>query len=256
VHLHPRYVFTCFHTPRTAYGYATNSPALPPTRGIQNVPPGKNTSFTVLYLGRQLGRVESRITLSTSQGDMQYEVFASGAPPLHGVLPFTSGHVPVGSTYSQPIVMHNPGPTPLHVVEIYSSMPSLSLHIPGPHARNGQPAAETWRIPPYSSKTVAVVEASSKAPAFINGYVNVRTREQADNLVVGVEVTVDDEEGLYYGPGDQLDFGLVYASDSVREAALHLIYRGSGKAKVVNLRVSNCAVSVSVVVVVLLYQHQ
>lgn len=206
----------------------------------ENVPPGKNTSFTVLYLGRHPGRVESRITLSTSQGDMHYEVFASGAPAAHGVLPFASGHIAVGHHYRQPIVMHNPGPAAMHVVEIYTSMPSLSLRIPGPNAHNGQPAAEAWQIPAYSSKTVAVVEASSKEPAFINGYVNVRTKEPSENLVVGVEVTVDDQEGLYFGPGDQLDFGLVYASDFVHEAPLQLMYHGTGKAKVVSLRVSNC----------------
>lgn len=40
------------------------------------VPPGGNTSFTVVYLARSVGHLEGSITLSTSAGDVHFEVSA------------------------------------------------------------------------------------------------------------------------------------------------------------------------------------
>lgn len=42
------------------------------------VPPGGNTSFTVVYLARSVGHLEGSITLSTSAGDVHFEVSAVG----------------------------------------------------------------------------------------------------------------------------------------------------------------------------------
>ena len=84
------------------------------------VPPGRNTTFSIVHLGHALGRTEASITLNTSHGDLSYEVFADSSVHSMGVHPLINGEVPVNTTYIQPLVPHNPLGVPVQVQEIYS----------------------------------------------------------------------------------------------------------------------------------------
>lgn len=93
--------------------------------------PGGNTSFDVVFLARVVGNVENTLFINTSNhGVFTYQVFGVGVPNPYRLRPFLGARVPVNSSFSPIINIHNPHSEPLQVVEMYSSGGDLHLELP------------------------------------------------------------------------------------------------------------------------------
>ena len=62
----------------------------------------------MVYLPRAVGHTESTITVSTSMGDISYEVLADAVPSPNRLRPLVLGQVPQKLRLAQPVLFHNP----------------------------------------------------------------------------------------------------------------------------------------------------
>ena len=118
---------------------------------MQVIPPSGNTTFDVVFLGREEGPVENTLYIHTSAGSFRFLVKAQGTPNPYRLKPLVGVKLPLNSSYSPMIQLHNPHPEPIQVLEMYSSGGDLHLELPD-GATEGSDAI--WQIPPYQTKAV------------------------------------------------------------------------------------------------------
>eukprot|EP00041_Stephanoeca_diplocostata_P037815 m.1447573 g.1447573 ORF g.1447573 m.1447573 type:complete len:1842 (+) comp25108_c0_seq1:189-5714(+) len=220
---------------------------------------GKNATFTVVHLGYSIGQDGTSVLLSTSHGDVSLSVTTSNTVNMLRTRPLIDGEVAVGVPYVQPIRVYNPFDTPLRVVEVYTSNSILSLE-PVPeavlatteaardHNKSGRVShfasqtidANAWVLQPQSYKTVMVLRTSSKQTGMIQGYVHVRTNVTDANAVISVKVSISDVPGLYYGPGDSLDFGTTTVRDEPVVQSIPILSNTNHVLRVLEARIVDC----------------
>lgn len=158
--------------------------------------------------------------------------------------PLTSGRVPIGVEYQQPIAVYNPFQEPLHVLEVYTSNDALRLGlIEGAPTDTGEEFGESrsWVIQPHETKTVMQLLCMSNEPEVIQGYVHVRTNVSDANVVISVKLVVSDQPGLYHGPGDSVDFGAALTvADGEQRRSLTVLSNTDQMLRVVDARVTDC----------------
>ncbi|XP_037086689.1 transmembrane protein 131-like [Pollicipes pollicipes] len=186
------------------------------------IPPLGNTSLDVVFLGREVGPVESYLYIHSSVGSFRFKVKAEGTPNPYRLKPLVGVKMPLNSSYSPLIEMYNPHKTPLQVVEMYSSGGDLHLELPSGDVE-GQRAQ--WEVPPYHSRPVMrasfVARQENNHTAFIRIKTN-STDPSDDYLVLPVEVEVSARPGLFC-PLQRLDFGLLAAGSQPRVLWLPLL---------------------------------
>ena len=79
------------------------------------IPPSGNTTFDVVFLGREEGPVENTLYIHTSAGSFRFVVRAEGTPNPYRLKPLVGVRMPVNSSYSPLIQMHNPHSEPIQV---------------------------------------------------------------------------------------------------------------------------------------------
>uniref|UniRef100_A0A8C5LRM1 Transmembrane protein 131 n=1 Tax=Leptobrachium leishanense TaxID=445787 RepID=A0A8C5LRM1_9ANUR len=152
--------------------------------------PGGNTSFDVVFLARVVGNVENTLFINTSNhGVFTYQVFGVGIPNPYRLRPFIGARVPVNSSFSPLINIHNPHSEPLQVVEMYSSGGDLHLELP-----TGQQGGtrRLWEIPPYETKGVMRASFSSREADNHTAFIRIKTNasDSAEFIILPVEVEV------------------------------------------------------------------
>ncbi|XP_013418594.1 transmembrane protein 131-like isoform X2 [Lingula anatina] len=208
------------------------------------VPPGGNTTFEVVFLARQVGNVENTLYIHTSQGTFKYQVFGVGIPNPYRLRPFLGARVPLNSSFSPLIHMHNPHSTALQVVEMYASGGDLHLELP-----TGEKEApkNLWEIPPYETKPVMRASFVGRNENNHTAFIRIKTSkdEKKQMLVLPVEVEVSSAPGLYC-PYELLDFGILRTHDSPRSLRLNLVNSGTKAVHIqsVSLFPPNDAVSI------------
>jgi len=207
---------------------------------MEDVAPGENTSFQVVHLGKSIGRVEASLTLSTSFGDLSYQVYANSVLSAMRARPLSNGRVPVGVTYTQPITVFNPLDTPLSVLEIYTSNDLLHLEPTESLTSGGYAGNENWQIGPRESKSVMQLRTTGEAPGLVQGYVHVLTNVSEADVVISVRVEVLEEQGLYHGPGDSIDFGALTTTDSPQIREIIILSNTDQVLRILNAEVDEC----------------
>ena len=94
------------------------------------IPPSGNTTFDVVFLGREEGPVENTLYIHTSAGSFRFNVKAKGTPNPYRLQPLVGVKLPINSSFSPLIRLHNPHPEPIQVLEMYSSGGDLHLELP------------------------------------------------------------------------------------------------------------------------------
>uniref|UniRef100_A0A6Q2WTT3 Transmembrane protein 131 n=1 Tax=Esox lucius TaxID=8010 RepID=A0A6Q2WTT3_ESOLU len=190
------------------------------------IPPGGNTSFDVVFLARGVGNVENTLFINTSHhGVFTYQVFGVGIPNPYRLRPFIGARVPVNSSFSPLINIHNPHSEPLQVVEMYSSGGDLHLELP-----TGQQGGTTklWEIPPFETKGVMRASFSSRDADNHTAFIRIKTNapDQDQFIILPVEVEVTSAPGIYSST-EMLDFGTLRSQDRPKQLNLHLLNSGS-----------------------------
>ncbi|XP_061593596.1 transmembrane protein 131 isoform X3 [Cololabis saira] len=209
------------------------------------IPPGGNTSFDVVFLARVVGNVENTLFINTSHhGVFTYQVFGVGIPNPYRLRPFIGARVPVNSSFSPLINIHNPYSEPLQVVEMYSSGGDLHLELP-----TGQQggAGKLWEIPPFETKGVMRASFSSRDVDNHTAFIRIKTNAPNEDqfIILPVEVEVTSAPGIYSST-EMLDFGTLRSQDRPKLLNLHLLNSGTKDVPITSVRTtpSNEAVTI------------
>lgn len=197
--------------------------------------PGGNTSFDVVFLARVVGNVENTLFINTSNhGVFTYQVFGVGIPNPYRLRPFIGARVPVNSSFSPLINIHNPHSEPLQVVEMYSSGGDLHLELP-----TGQQGGtkKLWEIPPYETKGVMRASFSSREADNHTAFIRIKTNasDSAEFIILPVEVEVTTAPGIYSSI-EMLDFGTLRTQDLPKILNLHLLNSGAKDVPITSVR--------------------
>ncbi|KAG8452178.1 hypothetical protein GDO86_004101 [Hymenochirus boettgeri] len=197
--------------------------------------PGGNTSFDVVFLARVVGNVENTLFINTSNhGVFTYQVFGIGIPNPYRLRPFIGARVPVNSSFSPLINIHNPHSEPLQVVEMYSSGGDLHLELP-----TGQQGGtrKLWEIPPYETKGVMRASFSSREADNHTAFIRIKTNasDSAEFIILPVEVEVTTAPGIYSSI-EMLDFGTLRTQDVPKVLNLHLLNSGMKDVPITSVR--------------------
>ncbi|KAJ4919819.1 hypothetical protein JOQ06_022212, partial [Pogonophryne albipinna] len=209
------------------------------------IPPGGNTSFDVVFLARVVGNVENTLFINTSHhGVFTYQVFGVGIPNPYRLRPFIGARVPVNSSFSPLINIHNPYSEPLQVVEMYSSGGDLHLELPtGQQGGTGK----LWEIPPFETKGVMRASFSSRDVDNHTAFIRIKTNAPNEDqfIILPVEVEVTSAPGIYSST-EMLDFGTLRSQDRPKLLNLHLLNSGTKDVPITSVRTtpSNEAVTV------------
>ncbi|XP_043984780.1 transmembrane protein 131 isoform X1 [Gambusia affinis] len=209
------------------------------------IPPGGNTSFDVVFLGRVVGNVENTLFINTSHhGVFTYQVFGVGVPNPYRLRPFIGARVPVNSSFSPLINIHNPYSELLQVVEMYSSGGDLHLELPtGQQGGTGK----LWEIPPFETKGVMRASFSSRDADNHTAFIRIKTNAPNEDqfIILPVEVEVTSAPGIYSST-EMLDFGTLRSQDRPKLLNLHLLNSGTKDVPITSVRTtpSNEAVTV------------
>uniref|UniRef100_A0AAX7TEQ9 Transmembrane protein 131 n=1 Tax=Astatotilapia calliptera TaxID=8154 RepID=A0AAX7TEQ9_ASTCA len=209
------------------------------------IPPGGNTSFDVVFLARVVGNVENTLFINTSHhGVFTYQVFGVGIPNPYRLRPFIGARVPVNSSFSPLINIHNPYSEPLQVVEMYSSGGDLHLELP-----TGQQGGtiKLWEIPPFETKGVMRASFSSRDVDNHTAFIRIKTNAPNEDqfIILPVEVEVTSAPGIYSST-EMLDFGTLRSQDRPKLLNLHLLNSGTKDVPITSVRTtpSNEAVTI------------
>ncbi|XP_007957641.1 transmembrane protein 131 [Orycteropus afer afer] len=197
--------------------------------------PGGNTSFDVVFLARVVGNVENTLFINTSNhGVFTYQVFGVGVPNPYRLRPFLGARVPVNSSFSPIINIHNPHSEPLQVVEMYSSGGDLHLELP-----TGQQGGtrKLWEIPPYETKGVMRASFSSREADNHTAFIRIKTNasDSTEFIILPVEVEVTTAPGIYSST-EMLDFGTLRTQDMPKVLNLHLLNSGTKDVPITSVR--------------------
>lgn len=91
---------------------------------------GGNTSFDVYFLARDLGNVESSLYINTNKGIIKFNVMGVGIANQYKLKPIINARIPINSSFTHLIQLHNPNNYSLQVLEIYTSDDDLHLELP------------------------------------------------------------------------------------------------------------------------------
>ena len=187
------------------------------------IPPSGNTTFDVVFLGRDEGPVENTLYIHTSAGSFRFVVKARGTPNPYRLKPLVGVRLPLNSSYSPTIFMHNPHPVPVQVLEIYSSGGDLHLELPSGETEGPQ---KLWHLPSYATKAVMKANFVARVENNHTAYIRIKTNYSSEEfLYLPMEIEVTADAGLF-SPQEALDFGIV-STDSPK-TSLNLVMLNSG----------------------------
>ncbi|OWF37267.1 transmembrane protein 131-like isoform X2 [Mizuhopecten yessoensis] len=210
----------------------------------KTVPPGGNTTFDVVFLARQEGNAENTLYIHTSQGPVTYHVFGVGIPNPYRLRPYLGAKVPLNSSFSPVIQMHNPHSSMLQVLEMFSSEGDLHLELP-----TGELEApkNLWEIPPYETKAVMKANFIGRVENNHTAFIRIKTNQEQNSrlLILPVEVEVSSVPGIY-SPLELIDFGILRTLDEPTTIQLSLVNTGPKPLHVTGITVSppNNAISI------------
>ncbi|KAF5302357.1 hypothetical protein FQA39_LY10396 [Lamprigera yunnana] len=184
----------------------------------KRIPPLGNTSFNVVFLGREEGAIESNLFIHTTDGHFKYQVKGASISSPYRLRPIVGVKLPLNTTFSPLINMYNPYTEPIQIMEIYSSGGDFHLELPSGELEGPK---NMWEIPPLQSKAVIRVRFHARTEQNHTAYVRIKLNNTEEILVVPLEVEVTSNAGLY-APQGSIDFGVGGSLDSPKQFDLFI----------------------------------
>nr|CAD7588573.1 unnamed protein product [Timema genevievae] len=98
------------------------------------IQPNGNTTFSVVFLGQEVGHMQSHLFIHTSEGSFKYKVKGSSVFSPYRLRPMVGIHIPLNSTFSPLLSIYNPHSTaiqgcflqrPLQLLPLLELPPSI-----------------------------------------------------------------------------------------------------------------------------------
>nr|XP_018905539.1 PREDICTED: transmembrane protein 131 [Bemisia tabaci] len=182
------------------------------------IPPLGNTTFNVVFLGREEGEVESSLFIHTSIGSLKYQVRGISIQSPYRLRPLSGIRLPLNASFSPLINLHNPFSTPIQLVEVFSSGGDFHLELPSGELEGPK---QLWEIPAFYTKPVIRVKFNAHTQKNHTAYIRLKVNRSEEVLIVPLEVEVSPSSGIY-SPDDIIDFGIGGHQDPPKTLLLHL----------------------------------
>lgn len=197
------------------------------------IPPLGNTTFTVVFLGRDEGEINSHLFIHTSDGILKYQVKGSSVNSPYRLHPVVGVKLPLNASFTPLIYIHNPHPESMQVTEVYSSGGEFHLELPSGEAEGSR---ELWEIPPYQTKPIIKLHLNAHAEKNHTAYVRFKVNNSDELMVVAVEVEVSHNAGLHWG-GNSASINLGMGGSLQPPLRYPILMRNSAKKpiKIVNI---------------------
>ncbi|KAK9875598.1 hypothetical protein WA026_009401 [Henosepilachna vigintioctopunctata] len=170
----------------------------------KKIPPMGNTSFNVVFLGREEGYIESCLFIHTTNGHFKYNVKGVSVYSPYYLHPIVGVKLPMNATFTPLIYLHNPHSEPIQILEIYTSGGDFHLELPTGEREGPK---KIWEIAPFETKAVIRVKFSAKVEQNHTAFVRIRLNITEEVLVVPLEVEVSPKGGIF-APQGYVDFGI------------------------------------------------
>lgn len=197
----------------------------------KTIPPKGNTSFAVVFLGRNRGQVSSTLFIHTSEGTFKYQVSGASIESPYRLRPLGGVKLPLHAAFQSMIHLHNPHHFPIQVVEVYSSGSEFHLELPGGEIEGPK---TLWEVPPYTTKPVIRATFQADATSNHTAYIRMKLNNTEQVLIVPLEVEVSSQSGLY-SSHHVLDFGFGGSLDRPKKLKLYLCNSSKKSLRIQNI---------------------
>lgn len=183
----------------------------------KKIPPLGNTTFNVVFLGREEGSVESNLFIHTTQGHFKYRVKGDSVFSPYRLRPIVNVKLPLNSSFSPVIYFHNPFQESLQIVEIYCSGGDFHLELPSGEMEGPK---DMWEVAPFETKAIIRVRFFGETEHNHTSYVRIKLNNSED-LVVPLEIQVT-PDAVLYPPQGYVDFGIGGSKEGFKTKRLSL----------------------------------
>nr|CAD7454587.1 unnamed protein product [Timema tahoe] len=206
------------------------------------IQPNGNTTFSVVFLGQEVGHMQSHLFIHTSEGSFKYKVKGSSVFSPYRLRPMVGIHIPLNSTFSPLLSIYNPHSTAIQFIEVYSS--GVDFHLKLPNSETDGPLS-IWEIPPYHSKPIVKIHFLASSHRNHSAYIRFRQRDSDEVLVMPLQLEVSSQPGLY-AEEDMVDFGLGGSLDPPTQYSLRVFNSGRKTIKIENIVIVPASKAVTV----------
>nr|CAD7194248.1 unnamed protein product [Timema douglasi] len=206
------------------------------------IQPNGNTTFSVVFLGQEVGHMQSHLFIHTSEGSFKYKVKGSSVFSPYRLRPMVGIHIPLNSTFSPLLSIYNPHSTAIQFIEVYSS--GVDFHLKLPNSETDGPLS-IWEIPPYHSKPIVRIHFLASSHRNHSAYIRFRQRDSDEVLVMPLQLEVSSQPGLY-AEEDMVDFGLGGSLDPPTQYSLRVFNSGRKNIKIENIVIVPASKAVTV----------